>query len=294
MLNPKNLIRVCPLLRELLCKRLTNKRGLGLVAVLLGMVIVGMTTVPITKWYLSLNDASIKTEERMQAQSFAFVEWQKVLAEDYDTLSSKAIKNVSDKFDLKRDVGAEKNISTSGKAKDVTITVYKKGTNDVVYTLVSAKAKPSLDEYALRSSLKDLVTREELEELLKKKNNNNDEDFSIIGEIHYDGSIEPVDCSVGVNCRPPIAHWSTNVSFYAIIKKYDSIEGKEISSPKYLCGAGKPGSQSSINSREYAISMAKQQKNEVIEQAKKQCSGRNWYSKWDGTFKEIEGREGSY
>lgn len=253
------------------------------------MVIVGMTTVPITKWYLSLNDASIKMEERMQAQSFAFVEWQKVLAEDYDTLSSKAINNVSDKFDLKRDVGAEKNISTSGKAKDVTITVYKKGTNDVVYTLVSAKAKPSLDEYALRSSLKDLVTREELEELLKKKNNNNDKDFSIIGKIYYAGSVRTehlLNCTG--HCPPPEIHWKTEVSFYAITKGYDYVEEQETSSLRYLCGAIKEGGILGGLNSSVGVTLAKQHKDEAIEEAKKSCSNRNWYSKWDGTFEETE------
>lgn len=130
---------------------------MGLVAVLLGMVIVGMTTVPLTKWYLSLQDSTIKTEERMEAQSYAFNEWQLVLAEDYGNVTSKSRKTVSDKFDLIREVGAEKVVSTNGREKDVTITVYRTGTNEIAYALASAKAKPTLDEYFTKAQINTLL-----------------------------------------------------------------------------------------------------------------------------------------
>ena len=130
---------------------------MGLLPVILGMIVVGMTTVPLTKWYLSLQDSTIKTEERMQAQSYAFNEWQQVLAEDYGNVTSKSRKAVSDKYDLVREVGAEKTISTNGKEKDVTITVYKTGTNEIAYTLASAKAKPTLDEYFTKAQVNSLL-----------------------------------------------------------------------------------------------------------------------------------------
>ena len=129
----------------------------SLVGVILGGVLLSTLVASGTSWYLSLQNSTIKTEERMQAQSYAFNEWQLVLAEDYGNVTSKSRKTVSDKYDLVREVGAEKTVSGSGKEKDVTITVYKKGTNEVAYALASAKAKPSLDEYFTKAQINSLL-----------------------------------------------------------------------------------------------------------------------------------------
>lgn len=162
---------------------------MGLIPVILGMVVLGMTTVPITKWYLSLQDSTIKIEERMQAQSYAFNEWQKVLAEDYGNVTSKSRKTVSDKYDLVREVGAEKTVSGNGKEKDVTITVYKKGTNEIAYALASAKAKPTLDEYYTKTQinnlLKNITNRLDGNEFIKNSSPSYALKMSYNGKLHF-------------------------------------------------------------------------------------------------------------
>lgn len=135
-------------LRQKIENHFRNRSGQGgLVGVIVATVMLSTIIAAATEWYLSMNKSTGRIQEQMEAQSYAYNEWQKVLAEDYDDLSSKDRKNVSDKFDLKRDVGAEKTISAGGKEKDVVITIYRKGTNQVAYAMQSGKARPIMDEF---------------------------------------------------------------------------------------------------------------------------------------------------
>lgn len=130
----------------------------GLVGVIIAAVILSTIIAAATEWYLSMNKSTGRMQEQMEAQSYAYNEWQKVLAEDYNGLSSKDRRNVSDKFDLKRDVGSEKTISGNGKEKDVVITVYRKGTDQIAYAMQSGKARPTLDEYYTKSQVDSKIT----------------------------------------------------------------------------------------------------------------------------------------
>lgn len=146
-------------LRQKIENHFRNRSGQGgLVGVIIAAVILSTIIAAGTEWYLSMNKSTGRMQEQMEAQSYAYNEWQKVLAEDYNGLSSKDRKNVSDKFDLKRDVGAEKTISGNGKEKDVVITVYRKGTDQIAYAMQSGKARPTLDEYYTKSQVDSKIT----------------------------------------------------------------------------------------------------------------------------------------
>ena len=146
-------------LRQKIENHFRNRSGQGgLVGVIIATAILSLIIAGATEWYLSMNKSTGRMQEQMEAQSYAYNEWQKVLAEDYNGLSSKDRKNVSDKFDLKRDVGAEKTISGNGKEKDVVITVYRKGTDQVAYAMQSGKARPTLDEYYTKSQVDSKMT----------------------------------------------------------------------------------------------------------------------------------------
>jgi len=146
-------------LRQKIENHFKSRSGQGsLVGVIVATVMLSMIVAAGTEWYLSMNKSTGRMQEQMEAQSYAYNEWQKILAEDYNGLSSKDRKNVSDKFDLKRDVGAEKTISGNGKEKDVVITVYRKGTDQIAYAMQSGKARPTLDEYYTKSQVDSKIT----------------------------------------------------------------------------------------------------------------------------------------
>ncbi len=157
-------------LRQKIENHFRNRSGQGsLVGVIVATVMFSMIVAAGTEWYLSMNKSTGRMQEQMAAQSYAYNEWQNVLAEDYDSLSSKTRKNVSDKFDLKRDVGAEKIISGSGKEKDVVITVYRKGTDQVAYAMHSGKARPTMDNYYTKAQA-DAMVDKKLKELIRLEN----------------------------------------------------------------------------------------------------------------------------
>lgn len=169
-------------LRQKIENHFQNRSGQGsLVAVIVATVMLSTIVAAGTEWYLSMNKSTGRMQEQMAAQSYAYNEWQNVLAEDYDSLSSNARKNVSDKFDLKRDVGAEKTISGSGKEKDVVITVYRKGTDQVAYAMQSGKARPTMDNYYTKEQINSLVKninkRLDGKEFVKNKTPNYDINF---------------------------------------------------------------------------------------------------------------------
>ncbi len=160
-------------LRQKIENHFRNRSGQGsLVGVIVATVMLSMICAAGTEWYLSINKSTGRMQEQMAAQSYAYNEWQNVLAEDYDSLSSKDRKNVSDKFDIKRDVGAEKTISGSGKEKDVVITVYRKGTDQVAYAMQSGKARPTMDNYYTKAQA-DAMVDKKVKELIRLENIDN-------------------------------------------------------------------------------------------------------------------------
>ena len=157
-------------LRQKIENHFQSRSGEGsLVGVIVATVMLSTIVAAGTEWYLSINKSTGRMQEQMAAQSYAYNEWQNVLAEDYDSLSSKARKNVSDKFDIKRDVGVEKNVSGSGKEKDVVITVYRKGTDQVAYAMHSGKARPTMDNYYTKAQA-DAMVDKKLKELIRLEN----------------------------------------------------------------------------------------------------------------------------
>lgn len=160
-------------LRQKIENHFKNRSGQGgLVGVIVATVMLSTIVAAGTEWYLSMNKSTGRMQEQMAAQSYAYNEWQNVLAEDYDSLSSKARKNVSDKFDIKRDVGVEKNVSGSGKEKDVVITVYRKGTDQVAYAMQSGKARPTMDNYYTKAQA-DAMVDKKVKELIRLENIDN-------------------------------------------------------------------------------------------------------------------------
>lgn len=67
--------------------KLKAKTAVGLIAVVLGTTIAAIIAVPVTKWFIQVNNATVQTEDRMTSMDIAYNKWQDIVYQPFDDIA---------------------------------------------------------------------------------------------------------------------------------------------------------------------------------------------------------------
>lgn len=67
--------------------KLKAKTAVGLIAVVLETTIAAIIAVPVTKWFIQVNNATVQTEDRMTSMNIAYNKWQDIVYQPFDDIA---------------------------------------------------------------------------------------------------------------------------------------------------------------------------------------------------------------